>query len=247
MEFSQYLAMTAAEMGNATHLPEKLAWMACHFSPYSRGLCNLPVALPEGSLLILNDSTPMRGHNMERVCQELGSILLQFHCAGLLIDFQNPPEEDSASLAAFLVRNLRCPVGVPPAYAAAGGAVFLPPVPTDVPLEKYLKKWAGRTIWLESALEGQTISLTPAGASYAPNHHPCPASAHVDRALHCHYQIQQIQDAAIFRTWRTGEDLAALTEDARALGVALTVGLFQELGNQPGEKGLSQDSSPSAM
>lgn len=230
MEFSQYLAMTAAEMDSATRLPEKVAWMACHFSPYSSGLCNLPGALPEGSLLILNDRTPMGGHDIDRVHRELQSILLQFHCAGLLIDFQNPPEVETQSLVTFLSGNLPCPVAVPPAYAVGDAALFLPPVPTDVPLETYLKKWEGRTIWLESALEGQTISLTPEGASCASNRHPCSAPAHADQTLHCHYRIQQQQNAIRFYTWRTGEDLAALMGEAKEWGVELTVGLFQELG-----------------
>ena len=52
MAIAQYLAMTAAEMIGSTFLPQKAAWMACHFSPYSTGLCNLPSALPPGSLLI---------------------------------------------------------------------------------------------------------------------------------------------------------------------------------------------------
>lgn len=228
-EFSQYLAMTAAEMGSATRLPEKVAWMACHFSPYSGGLCNLPHALPEGSLLILNDRTPMGGHDIERVCQELDAALRQFRCTGLLIDFLNPPGVESQSLVAFLAEQLPCPVGAPPAYAVEGAAVFLPPVPTDVPLEEYLKKWVGQPIWLESALEGQTITLTSAGASYSANHLPCPASAHADGALHCHYTIQPQQNAVAFHTWRTGEDLADLMAEAKDMGVELTVGLYQEL------------------
>ena len=48
------LAMTAAELG-AAPLPSHPAWMACHFSPYSTGLTNLPPKLPQDSLLILND------------------------------------------------------------------------------------------------------------------------------------------------------------------------------------------------
>ena len=42
MAIRQYLAMTAAEMTQAGSLPRHAAWMACHFSPYSTGLTNLP-------------------------------------------------------------------------------------------------------------------------------------------------------------------------------------------------------------
>lgn len=229
MEFSQYLAMTAAEMDSVTRLPERVAWMACHFSPYSGGVCNFPDTLPEGSLLILNDRTPMCRHDISRVCRELESTLLQFRCVGLLIDFQNPPREESLALVASLARNLPCPVGAPPVYAAGDCAVFLPPVPTDVPVDNYLKKWAGRRIWLESALEGQTITLTPAGASYSSKPIPHTVSAHADRSLHCHYSIQSQQNAITFHTWRTGEDLAALMTEANRLSVELSVGLYQEL------------------
>ena len=71
MAMARYLAMTAAEMMGGAPLPGKTAWMACHFSPYSTGLCNLPAALPPGSLLILNDRTPIHGHDPERICREL--------------------------------------------------------------------------------------------------------------------------------------------------------------------------------
>ena len=50
-----------------------------------------------------------------------------------------------------------------------------------------------------------------------------------DGALHCHYSIEEKQDAVVFRTWRTREDLSALILDAERLGVALSVGLYQEL------------------
>ena len=75
MAFAQYLAMTAAEMMGNAPPAEGVAWMACHFSPYSTGLCNLPHALPPGSLLILNDRTPIHGHDASRVCRELSQAL----------------------------------------------------------------------------------------------------------------------------------------------------------------------------
>ena len=89
MAIPQYLAMTAAEMALAP-LPPHPAWMACHFSPYSTGLTNLPPKLRQGSLLILNDRTPIHCHDPERVCRELNTALHRFGCVGLLVDFQNP-------------------------------------------------------------------------------------------------------------------------------------------------------------
>ena len=63
MAIPQYLAMTAAEMAGTAPLPRYMAWMACHFSPYSTGLTNRPAKLRQGSLLILNDRTPIHCHD----------------------------------------------------------------------------------------------------------------------------------------------------------------------------------------
>ena len=52
MAIRPFLAMTAAEIQGTETLPPKTAWMACHFSPYSTGLSNLPKALPPGLSLI---------------------------------------------------------------------------------------------------------------------------------------------------------------------------------------------------
>ncbi len=229
MAMARYLAMTAAEMMGGAPLPGKTAWMACHFSPYSTGLCNLPAALPPGSLLILNDRTPIHGHDPERICRELTEALAGLQCAGLLLDFQNPPCREAALLVEHLAQKLKFPMGASPDYAAGTAAVFIPPVPTDTPIAAYLERWRGKMLWLELALEGQTITLTESGAAYGINPFPADAPAMADGALHCHYSIEEKQDAVVFRTWRTREDLSALILDAERLGVALSVGLYQEL------------------
>lgn len=229
----QYLAMTAAEMAAGKPLPQHPAWMACHFSPYSTGLTNLPGRLPQGSLLILNDRTPIHGHDPEQVCRELEQTLRRFGCPGLLVDFQNPRCPESAALAEYLAAHLDAPLGFTPDYAAEGAAVFLPPVPTDVPVGEYLEKWAGREIWLESALEGQTITLTVRGAAFGPNR--CRDYAHVqkDESLHCHYSVEDAPDALVFHTWRTETDLSRVLAEAEEHGVTLAVGLYQELAEIP--------------
>ena len=88
MAITRYLAMTAAEMRNISQFPEKIAWMACHFSPYSTGISNLPQTLPAGSLLILNDIIPFHGHDPQRIAHQLTDCLEQHNCAGVLLDFQ---------------------------------------------------------------------------------------------------------------------------------------------------------------
>lgn len=230
MAIPHYLAMTAAEMETASPLPKRAAWMACHFSPYSTGLANLPEQLPEGSLLILNDRTPIHKHDPERIAEELKTVLERFHCCGLLLDFQNPGSGETAVLARYLAETLPCPLGISREYRVDKAAVFLSDVPPTVPLEEYLKPWQGQPVWLETALEGQTITLTKNGAAFEANTVSDYLPAHADAALHCHYHIRQEENALIFHTWRTPEDLKKLLTAAEALGVTLGVGLYQELG-----------------
>lgn len=230
MKIPHYLAMTAAEMASAASLPRKAAWMACHFSPYSTGLTNLPAELPEGSLLILNDRTPIREHDPELICGQLTDILQKFSCYGLLMDFQNCGNKQTAELAQYLTEQLPCPVGITPAYWVQNAAVFLPPVPTDTAAADYLKDWAGKKIWLETALEGQTIRLTERGAVYSINSAATGKYIHQDAAFHCHYSITRGSDWSEFHTWRTREDLEALLEEVQGLGVETAVGLYQEFG-----------------
>lgn len=232
MAIPQYLAMTAAEMQGSLPLPEKCAWMACHFSPYSTGLCNLPSALPPGSLLIFNDRTPIHGHDPARICRELNEALEGLDCAGLLLDFQNPPSRESQTLVAYLEEHLQFPMGISPKYSVESAAVFAPPVPTDTPIADYLARWRGRSVWLEAALEGQTILLTASGAQRSTSPSPPNAPAFADEALHCHYSIEEKSDAVAFYTWRTQDDLSALLEEAEHLDVKLSVGLYQELSMQ---------------
>ena len=231
MAIERYMAMTGAEMASAGALPEKAAWMACHFSPYSTGLCNFPAALPKGSLLILNDRTPIHGHDPERVCRELKETVSKLACRGLLVDFQNPPTRESLALTGYLAANLPVPLGLPPEYDAGEAAVFVPAVPTLTPAAQYLSRWQEREIWLELALDGQAVTLTADGAHFGENRFPQKGSVHADNALHCHYVIEERQDAFIFRTWRTTKDLDALLEESGQ--IRLAVGLYQELVTLP--------------
>ena len=234
MAIRQYLAMTAAEMTFASSLPHHAAWMACHFSPYSTGLTNLPAKLPPESLLILNDRTPIHGHEPERVCRELEQVLHRLHCPGLLVDFQNPPTQEALELTAYLAGSLDIPIAAPPEYAKECNAVFLPPVPTDAAPSDYLKKWAEKEIWLEAALEGQNILLSKDGAAYSPNRHQDFDCIHEEARLHCHYSIEDTPQGILFHTWRTMEDLKQLLQEAEAFGVTQAIGLYQELGEARG-------------
>lgn len=230
MAIVHYLAMTEAEMAAASSLPANAAWMACHFSPYSTGLCSLPQQLPPDSLLILNDRTPIHGHDPSRIARELNDTIERFQCPGLLLDFQNPGCTETMELTRHLTETIRCPIGISPQYHMGNAALFLPAPTTHKPLSQYLAPWKGQTIWLETALSGQTITLTQEGAQIVENAVNSPLPHHTDAKLHCHYHIQIEESRLTFQLWRTREDLQALLDEAENLGVKLAVGLYQELG-----------------
>lgn len=239
MAIVPYLAMTAAEMQNAPSLPEKCGWMACHFSPYGTGLSNIPRALPDGSLLILNDRTPIQGHDPERIVKQLKDTISRLHCCGLLLDFQQEQEELKA-LAEYLTEALPCPVAAPERYASEKCGVFLPPVPLDTPIRDYLSAWRGKSIWLDTAMSAACITVTETGSTY---HSLCSVppteKAFADEALHCHYKISQSDTEIRFQLYRTDEDLLGLLAEAKELGIENAVGLYQELGHidWPPERG----------
>lgn len=231
MATRQYLAMTAAEIANNPDLPPNIGWMACHFSPYGTGLSNMPPELPEESLLILNDRTPIHGHDPEQIAAQLCACMEELHCAALLLDFQRPDCEETKALIKFLLQAIKRPVVVSDVYAEEQDCpVFLPPVPPSVGLETYFSPWKSRDIWLEIGLDGEQITLTEQGSISIPLPH---LTAHEtgfsDSKLHCHYKIDVTDTQAQFTLWRSKEDLEDLLSEAEAFGIAATVGLFQEL------------------
>ncbi len=230
MDIMHYLAMTAAEIGADPPLPPKIAWMACHFSPYSAGLSNCPRQLPPGSLLILNDFSPIHGHSPEAVADRLRECVEAFGCSGVLLDFQRPGNAETAALAQYLAGSLPCPMAVSQPYAGSlTRPVFLPPVPVQTPVPEYLAPWQGREIWLETALDAVKITLTEKGASFAPLPRADSAPGGFrDETLHCRYRITLSDDSAEFLLYRAREDLSPLLQEAGKYGVTTAVGLYQE-------------------
>lgn len=223
-----YLAQTAGEMaGNP--VSGNPAYLACHFSPWGSGLSNIPVLLPPGTLLILDDANPWADHAPEMILAQLTQTVEILGCEAVLLDFERPGSTGQQHLAQLLTKALPCPVGVSMPYA--GGLtcpVFLPPVPPNCPLAAHIAPWQGREIWLEAALNGLTLTLTEAGCSSAPL--PCfPEAGLADDKLHCQYTIETAADTAIFRLWRTQSDLDALLQEAEAAGITRAIGLWQEL------------------
>lgn len=233
MPIAHYLAMTAGEIAGGSGLPHQIAWMASHFSPCSSGLSNLPKWLPSGSLLILDDSTPIEDHDPERIAAQLRTSMEQLQCAGLLLDFQRPGVEKIRALTRYLCQTLPHLVVVSDQYAGdLDCGVFLSPIPPDSPMAPCLSQWHGREIWLDTTTEGLEITLTEQGAISSPlSSAQRPEEGQEDKNLHCHYRILAENDRAVFSLWRTKEDVAAQLAEAEALGVTAAVGLFQEFGS----------------
>lgn len=230
MTLPLYLAMTPPEIRRFSTLPEKLAYMACHFSPSGPGLTNLPQTLPPGSLLILDDSYPPSDHDPELVLKQLTALVQRLQPAGLLLDFQRP-YTDLLQQIAKLSSQLPCPVGVTPIYAKSLPCpVFLPPVPPDVYIKDYLSPWQGRQIWLEAAPSPLCLVLTDTGCVPESPDSP-PEEGFCHQGLFCHYTVKETPEGFRFTLWRTKEDLALLLAEGAKLGVSAAAGLFQELRN----------------
>ena len=230
MAIEPFLAMTAAEIQNCPKLPGKIAWMACHFSPYGIGLSNQPQRIPKGSLLILNDRIPIAGHSPQVICQQLKTWISERNCSGLLVDFQRANCPELSDLVRHLSEALICPMAVSESYAhLSNSAVFLPPLPHHIPLAEYISPWQDREIWLELALDTEVITITEDGCDYLPLSHIPSEDGHMEDTLRCHYSIETKPDCVSFILWRTREDLEKLLDDAQNLGIANTVGLYQEL------------------
>lgn len=232
MEISRYLAMTPGEMEYSV-LPQgnRPAWMACHFSSYGTGLSNLPDRLPPESLLILNDRTPIYGHDPRQISSQLTEAVNSFRCSGVLLDFQRPGEQETTELCRHLAEVLPCPLGISESYAGdLSCAVFLSPVPPDRPLRDHLAPWPNRELWLDSAIEVLSLELTEAGceAKTLP-WEPVPETTFTDEALHCRYKAEVSENRLRFTLWRDKRQLEALLQEAKTLRVTKAISLYQEL------------------
>lgn len=231
MAITPFLAMTAGEIAANTHIPEKIAWMACHFSPYGPGLSNLPRTLPAGSLLMVDDVTPLRRHDHQVICRQLNACVHALRCSGVVLDFQRPGLEETAALVDILTEGLPCPVAVSHFYAAAGTSpVIAPPVPPSEAPQAYFRPWQGREIWLEISPQGEEITVTERGAVCRPLPWvPELESDFFDETLLCHYRQEVREDSVIFTMYRTEADLQQLLKEC---GIAHTLGLYQEFQNR---------------
>ena len=231
MAMEPILAMTAAEMRNISDIPPRIAWMACHFSPYGLGLSNLPQSLPPGSLLILDDCTPPCRHDPELVAEQLALCAERLECCGVLLDFQRSGCEETQKIAKHLAAALPCPVAVSECYwKELECPVFLAPVPPSMSPEEYMRPWKDREVWLELSTEGEILTLTEQGCTVTSLPYPgLEENGFAEEALHCHYTVETNEKSARFTLWRTKSDVENLLENAEKQGISGAVGLYQEL------------------
>ena len=235
MALPRYLALTAAEISAFPAIGFPFAYMACHFSPYTEGLSNIPETLPHGGILILNDRLPCQGHSADLVASQLADAAEHLHCESVLLDFQRPPEPESAIIAARIISSLPCPVAVTAGFTAdLDCPIFLSPAPLHCPLEEHLAPWKDREIWLEAALCQEEILITEQGMT---NNPIFPTEqldgGFYDKNLCCCYHTEIKADCVRFTLFDTPESLENKLDLAASLGVNRAVGLWQELGTFP--------------
>lgn len=229
MTLPLYLAMTAAEISANEVLPKHLAYMACHFSPYSTGLSNFPEDIPSGVMVILNDRIPVYGHDPKLIAAQLQELCDAVEASCLLLDLQRPNDSITLGIIAEILAEVDCPVGISESYASDFSVpVFLSAPPLHQTLSDWVKPWCGREIWLESAPDSCTWTVTETGSSYSHGatancEHHCPEFC-------CHYSILKKDNCVQISLERNLQDINALLEDAESLGITKAIGLFQQLG-----------------
>ena len=223
-----YLAMTAAEYEKNVEPSGLMAWMACHFSPYGTGLSNFPSNLPKESMLILNDRTPVCGHDPVLIAKQLMELVERFSCSRVLLDLQRPGESETAAIVHTVLQTLPCPAAVSEAYGKdLGCPIFLSPIPLLQSPEHYFAAWKEREIWLELAGAAACYTVTASGC-HCQQEMPTPPYAHTDSDLCCRYRIEETENAVLFHIWK---DPALVQEQLSSRkNVTCLVGLYQELG-----------------
>lgn len=231
MALPLYLAMTAAEAENCRALPEHFAWMACHFSSYGLGLSNLPQQLPQGSILILNDRTPVDQHDPQLITQQLNRLVEEMAIDGILLDFQRPGDLRTAAIAKAVTADLPCPVAVAECYARdLECPVFLEAPRAYHALQSRVSQWQGRQLWLEASFSPGTVTVTEEGSHYTPmESFPQELPICREEGLNCSYCVENKTDMVCYHIWRTAQDLEKLLELAGELGITRAIGLYQEL------------------
>lgn len=224
MKTMLYLAMTAQELSQYRN-PVRTAYMACHFSPYGPGITNVPESLPEGAMVILNDRIPFLHHDCALIAAQLASL----PCDAVLLDLENTDSGKAEELIAAVLSAVQVPVGVSEKYASGHScAEFISPSDADEDPFELLKNRKGREIWLDLSPGRVCCRVTSQGCERTGGPHPCDSQVQKDDALFCHYSIAVKESEALFYLHRTWEDICAIMEQGKAMGVTRGIGLYQE-------------------
>lgn len=225
-----FLAMNASEL-TFSSIHDHCAWMACHFSPFTEGLSNIPDSMPPASMLILNDRVPCQGHSADLVASQIRDAVSRLECESVLLDFQRADNPEAEAVVQAIHAALPCPVCVSECYAGdLPCPVLLGPNPLHIPLNDYLAPWQGREIWLEAALCQGQITVTEYGSKFV----WCIPADHLsggifDESLCCNYLTRIDENQVRFTLFDTLETLGKKLDLAHSLGVSRAVGLYQEL------------------
>ncbi len=224
-----YLAMTGAEFQSCVHFPKHCGWMACQFSPYGKGLTNIPQSLPNGSILMLNDQIEPQGHDPEEIVKQLSACCECLDISGVVLDFQKPGYPETDTLCRRIENDLACPVAVTPLYQTHQSKVlFLPPIPADTTVKEYLSPWQDREIFLELSPEAVTLEVSQSGCIRTMASESSDTFPWADDLLHTHYRTEVDPQYAHIYLKRTVEDQIAMMEEAAQMGVTAFLGLYQE-------------------
>ena len=230
MGIQGYLAMTGAEFSHIEQLCFP-AWMSCHFSPWGTGLTNFPPGLPQGSMLILDDSIPPAHHDVLQIAEQLTQNCKRLQPDCVLLDFQRPKNPKTMEICQALVSSLPCPVGVSQLYAKDLSCPVLLECPAPgISLEAVASAFTGRELWLEIAPEGRRLVLTEKGCQVFPEALDDHKTAYYDTETASHYHWYLESGQAIFHIWRDIACLQKLISQANDLHFAKTIGLYQQLG-----------------
>lgn len=234
MGLTRFIALTAGEFSRCACLNFPVAWMACHFSPYHTGLSNLPEQLPQGSLIMINDSAPIYNHDSHKITQQLQHLLQDLQPKGFVLDFQRPDFPENKALAEHLVNVLPCPVAVSDLYAQGLSCpVFLSAPPLAVPLDRHIKPWKDREIWLEAVLTQETLTLTGVGCDREETFLTSDPLPYCHQTLHCQYDFVLEENQAVFTLRRTETELSSFLRCAESLGITTAISLYQQMQNSP--------------
>lgn len=230
MEIHWYPAMTPEEIAQTQILPEHYAWMAAHFDAKGDGLTDLPEKLSEDAILILNDEIPYAGHSSEKICQTIMDCLNRWKLHGILLDFERPVSAQLRETVKNLVASLPCPV-------ACGQKLDIPELALLIPMPELLEQPEvcfrnQKGAWLEVRKQAAIYRVDQDGCSIvqAAEQTTNAPEALFDSALCAHYQTASKADSVEFILWRDREDRKKIMEIAKATGIKIMVGLYQELG-----------------